>query len=432
MKRITLIIIYAFITCCWLAEARTPSDSVSVRFRQSVSAIDPALDDNGRQLSEMVRRLLSGQGNDSCGHLKGVRVIGGASPEGSVGINRRLSEQRAANLFGYFSERAGLPDSLASFSYIGRDWKGLYTEVLNDSAVPYRQEVIGLLDDVIGSMDESTTPDERNAVSDNGYIRLRKLHDGEPYRYMYAMLFPSLRESRLYVDYYRCPQRIAVGPANGLFTDAPAVPPTDMSPLLPEFGQEDGCLCRPFYMSVKTNLLYDALVIPNIGVEFYLGKNWSIAANWMYAWWDTDRTHHYWRNYGGDITLRKWFGHKAAEKPLTGHHVGIYAGVITYDFEFGGTGYMGGLPGRTLWSRCNFMGGVEYGYSLPVARRLNLDFTIGIGYLGGEYMKYIPEDGHYVWQSTHKLKWFGPTKAEISLVWLIGCDNFNRKKGGRS
>ena len=76
-------------------------------------------------------------------------------------------------------------------------------------------------------------------------------------------------------------------------------------------------------------------------------------------------------------------------------------------------------------------GGVAYGYSLPVGHRFNVDFTLGIGYLGGLYKEYIPLDGHYVWQTTKKRRWFGPTKAGISLVWLIGRGNYSRKKGGR-
>ncbi len=76
-------------------------------------------------------------------------------------------------------------------------------------------------------------------------------------------------------------------------------------------------------------------------------------------------------------------------------------------------------------------GGVAYGYSLPVGHRFNVDFTLGIGYLGGSYKEYIPLDGHYVWQTTKNRRWFGPTKAGISLVWLIGRGNYSRKKGGR-
>ncbi|MDE5786619.1 MAG: DUF3575 domain-containing protein, partial [Duncaniella sp.] len=88
-------------------------------------------------------------------------------------------------------------------------------------------------------------------------------------------------------------------------------------------------------------------------------------------------------------------------------------------------GYMGGDPGRTLWDRFHTMAGVEYGYSLPVGRRLNIDFTIGIGYMGGRLQKYEPKDSHYLWKSTENISWFGPTKAEISLVWLIGNGNYN-------
>uniref|UniRef100_UPI00402A35A9 DUF3575 domain-containing protein n=6 Tax=Bacteroidaceae TaxID=815 RepID=UPI00402A35A9 len=49
----------------------------------------------------------------------------------------------------------------------------------------------------------------------------------------------------------------------------------------------------------------------------------------------------------------------------------------------------------------------------------------------GSYKEYIPLDGHYVWQTTKNRRWFGPTKAGISLVWLIGRGNYSRKKGGR-
>ena len=60
-----------------------------------------------------------------------------------------------------------------------------------------------------------------------------------------------------------------------------------------------------------------------------------------------------------------------------------------------------------------------------------MDFTVGIGYLGGEYKEYLPIDNCYVWQATKHRHWFGPTKAEVSLVWLLGRGNYNEKKGGK-
>ena len=180
---------------------------------------------------------------------------------------------------------------------------------------------------------------------------------------------------------------------------------------------------KPYYLAAKTNLLYDALLVPNVGVEIYLGKGWTVGANWMYAWWKNDDRHRYWRTYGGDLNVRRYFGRKALEKPLQGHHLGVYGQILTYDFELGGRGYLG-----DKWS---WGAGIEYGYSLPLARRLNMDFSIGLGYLGGEYMEYVPMDTHYVWQVTKQRRWFGPTKAEVSLVWLIGRGNTNPQKGGR-
>lgn len=185
---------------------------------------------------------------------------------------------------------------------------------------------------------------------------------------------------------------------------------------------------KPFNMDVRTNIIYDALLIPNIGVEFDLGKRWTVAANAMYGWWNNDRSHWYWRAYGGDVALRKWLGKAARRKALTGHHVGVYGQIFTYDFETGGRGYMGGKPGGTLWDKMNYVVGAEYGYSLPIARRWNIDFTIGAGYWGGIYHEYLPQDGEYVWQATKKRQWIGPTKAEISLVWLLGKGNCNQGK----
>lgn len=182
------------------------------------------------------------------------------------------------------------------------------------------------------------------------------------------------------------------------------------------------------HMSLSTNVLYDALLLPNIGLDIYIGRNWSLNANWMYGWWDNNRRHRYWRAYGGDIVARRWFGTLSQRKTLTGHHLGFYGQILTYDFEFGGKGQIAGRPGGNLWQKPTLGVGVEYGFSLPVARRVNIDFTIGIGYLGGEYYEYKPQAGEYIWLATKRRHWFGPTKAQVSLVWLIGKGN-DKKKG---
>lgn len=174
-------------------------------------------------------------------------------------------------------------------------------------------------------------------------------------------------------------------------------------------------------VAIKNNLLYDAAMIPNIGVEVALQDNWSLCGNWLYAWWQNDSRHRFWHFYGGEIEVRKWLGKRARTHVLQGHHLGSYFMGGTYDFEWGHDGYM---------SDFSYNVGISYGYAVKIARHLTLDFVIGIGYVGGYYRKYKPENGGYCILEYGDRSYFGPTKAEISLVWAIG-DLFKGKKGGR-
>ena len=337
-----------------------------------------------------------------------ITVYGAASPEGGIGYNKGLSKRRADRIASYISEIGGgriSPEVVA----VGRDWKGLYALAVDDCGLPSREATLDLLCRL-------AMPNDKES-EDRMFAQLKALDGGKPYRYMYNRLFPELRKAGVkVVAVYRIDDLVSDSRA---LLEATFVEPAEIRistgvDVMPEAQK------KPWYAGVKTNMLYDALLVPNGGLEIYLGKNWSIDAYWMYAWWKSDRVHNYWRTYGGDVELRKWLGSAAKRKPLTGHHIGAYAQIVTYDFELGGRGY--------LADRWSYAAGVSYGYSLPVAKRLNIDFSIGLGYMGGEYKEYLPQDGHYVWQSTKRRHWIGPTKAEISLVWLIGRGNTNKTK----
>ena len=425
MRRLVavLVTVASFLPAAALGHEDAFADSTRLYFHQSKWDIDPNLGGNGEALSRMLRRLEECEHPDSMYVMHTLRVTGAASPEGSVDFNRELSHRRAAAIFDYFDSRGAFPDTMAQFAYLGRDWSGLHRIVEETPDVPSRREVLEIL--ASAAQGQTLSPEESDAM----LARLKALDGGRPYAWLYRRVFPDLRTSRLYVGYDKISRHIPV------MADGVMKLRADMAPALPllhgrlrmiEFPEQTSL--KPFYMAVKTNMLFDVLAIPDIGVEFYVGRNWSVGANWRYGWWDNDSKHRYWRLYGGDLSVRYWFGSAACSKPLTGHHIGVYAGIITYDFELGGTGYMGGLPGHTLWDRFMTNAGVEYGYSLPIARRLNIDFTIGVGYFGGLVEKYRPVNGIYYWEETKRRTWIGPTKAEISLVWLIGRGNYNRNK----
>lgn len=399
MKKILLLFLLLY---GGIAAAQETCDSVRVYFRQGQSELDMSFGNNRDALESVLKRLWEKRGDTL--RLDRVVFVGGASPEGSAARNNYLSEQRAKALFDYLSRYVSLPDSVMTAEFLGRNWQGLLRLAENTPEIPYKEEVLELLREICEQEDDTDEP----------LARLMRLRGGEPYRYMYRNLFPELRVSQVQFRYK--PVRPTVLCDTVYVRDTVWLRDTVYIEVPVEAEK------KPFYMALKTNMLYDAALVPNIGVEFYLGKDWTIGGNWMYAWWNSDRKHNYWRIYGGDLNVRKYFGKKAKEKPLTGHHLGVYGGIVTYDFELGGKGYLG--------DRWSYHIGIEYGYSLPIAKRLNIDFGIGIGYLGGEYKEYKPIDNHYVWQATKQRHWFGPTKAEISLVWLIGRGNTNKGKGG--
>lgn len=418
MKRLLFIILLFYGS---YAPAQEVKDSVRIYFRQGHSTFDPLYHDNGANLKGFASRLRVIREDSLC-RIRSIRIVGGASPEGSTTLNKQLSEKRAGHILSFLERQISLSGIAFDIDSRGIDWQGL-TELVEESDMPYRDEVLNIL---------RNTPEwivRGGVVVDGRKRQLGMLHGGRAWNYMYEHFFPTLRGSgvKLICEVERLAPPVIEPPLPR--KDTVTVLRTDTVTVRDTVYISSPCPDKPFYMDIRTNMLYDLMAVPNIGVEFYLGKDWSVATNWMYAWWKTDRRHRYWRVYGGDLALRKWFGKAARRKPLTGHHVGVYGQVLTYDFEWGGKGYMAGEPGGDIFDRANYAFGLEYGYSLPVARRLNIDFTVGLGYMGGKYYEYEPVDGCYVWQTTKQRHWWGPTRAEISLVWLLGRGNYNSGKG---
>ena len=380
---------------------------------------------NGHTLETMINDLnqtLASEGTvpDS------LTIISSTSPEGPAALNERLAIQRASNTrnlliksFPQFkADRINVTSSV-------NDWSGMVLMLRRDSTFQHGVEILKvLLDPRVENKDlaiRSKLPDEYNMLKNK--------------------MFDNMRTSSVTIRVIKTIDNVDEFVVEEIQDELPAEEPspvkedkpamdtavveTVQEPIEESVQQEEPSKeKKPYYIAAKTNLLYDAAIVPNVGVEVYLGKNFSVAGNWMYSWWKSDRVSWYWRTYGGDLALRYWLGRAAKEKPLTGHHIGLYGQILTYDIEVGGRGYLG--------DRWSYGGGLEYGYSLPVRQRLNIDFTLGLGYLGGEFQEYLPIDGHYVWQVTKMRNWIGPTKLEVSLIWQLGRGNINKDKKGRN
>lgn len=369
---------------CIQAFGQESRKEVCIGFPVGNSTLDTAYGNNAARLSEVVSFLESVK-KDSTLELVEVSFCGSASPEGGFAINRELAEKRRNSLERYVRERVSLPDGIISRPEGFIAWERL-AELVEVSDMPHKEEAV----DVLRNVPEFTY-NNKGVLVDSRKKHLMELQYGRTWHYMHKHFFDQIRNASVILVTVR---QKPVIEEKTVVKEEPVVPaPADTTAVVEKADTIVAVspeTSKPFYMALKTNMLYDVLAVPNIGVEFYLGKNWSISGNWMYGWWKKNSSHRYWRIYGGDLAVRYWLGKKANEKPLTGHHIGIYGQAFTYDFEWGGKGYMGGEPGGTLWDKTNYAAGVEYGYSLPVANRLNIDFTLGVGYWGGKYYEYIP------------------------------------------
>lgn len=185
---------------------------------------------------------------------------------------------------------------------------------------------------------------------------------------------------------------------------AKAVSAPDGERLLPHAGKDH------VTFALKSNLLYDALATPNVGFEAAFARHISLSLNWTYAWWSRMSKFRYWRMRGADIEARWWFKNRVAGHPMTGHHLGVYYSLFDFDLKLGNTGT------KSMQWMASF--GLAYGYSISLSRHLNLDFAIKVGYARGKMMKYRIEGGEIV--ETKRISgFFGPTGAEISLIWLL-------------
>ena len=424
VKKIVMVVLMPT-TLLASAYAASVQDSLrtTIYFRPGYSLLELSYRDNAANMKALTQGIQTIKGNP-CVQLQHIRILSAASPEGNSALNKRVAKRRGERLRDYLKETLVLPDSIFTVSSAGEDWQGLASLIAKEKT-PWRNKAL----QIIRHTPEWVT--RNGKVVDGRKRQLQNLDGGKAWKYMLDNHFYTLRTGAVVVCEVKTLAAESTPSAAEASQEQARLDSVSQSPSSPPFpaipsqvhpSSESQAPPVASYFALKSNLLYDALLVPNLSLEASIGSGWTLGAGGMLAWWSKDAKHRYWRIYGGDLEIRKYFGTLSKSKPLQGHHLGIYGDFLTYDFEFGAKGYQ---------SKATYAAGIKYGYSHPIANRLNLDFALGIGYLHSNYKTYVPKDGCYVYQETKKRKWLGPTQAEISLVWLLGKGNTNKKKGGK-
>ncbi len=164
-------------------------------------------------------------------------------------------------------------------------------------------------------------------------------------------------------------------------------------------------------LGVKTNLLYDLALTPNIGIEVPIGKKWSVNGEFARGWWlNSDQTF-CWQLESWALEGRYWLFDSSDQESLTGWFAGAYTNMGLFDFQLQRDhGRQGDF----------FAAGLSGGYVRNIGHNLSFEFSLGLGYIFCNYRNYNVCDETLIANGSQKNYWsIIPQRANISLVWKI-------------
>ena len=354
-----------------------------------------------------------------------------SSPEGRYEYNERLSQKRgiAAKEFILNNVPNGrdFDADLIHLRPEAENWEGLH-EIVRQNY--YRSDRMRVLE----VFESDLHPEEKKAV-------LKTLDRGRSWRYILESFMPRLRFAQWVCVWMPLPEEMpVVKRVDGLdigrvtFREEPRdLPSVELMPVsLPPHPDP----MRKTIFALKSNLLYDAISWLNFAVEVPFGGNkFSALYEHQFPWWRWGENNNKFcmRYLQMSGEFRWWFHprtkpstrHEIVRDRLSGHYLGVYGMGGKYDFQ----------RNRSICYQGEFWsGGLSYGYSMPIGKRLNLEFSISLGYASIVYRHFFPaDDFHELYRDPNDvgtLDYFGVTKLGVSLVFPIMKTIRAGKKGG--
>ncbi len=169
---------------------------------------------------------------------------------------------------------------------------------------------------------------------------------------------------------------------------------------------------------LKTNLLADAFLNVNAGVEMGLAPKWTFEIMGQLNAWNLSHDRN-WKHWAIQPELRYWFCDR-----FSGHFVGVHThvgqfnvGGIDTDFSLFNTDFSKLQDSRYQgW----FVGaGLAYGYSWIVNRHWNIEGEIGLGYSYTTYDKFRCAGCGKKTEEDKTHHYVGVTRAAVNLIYAF-------------
>lgn len=141
---------------------------------------------------EKISSMLTEVKNDTTITIRGISVVGYASPEGSTLFNKRLSEGRAKTLVDYLLPRFPFAEELYKVEYGGENWDGL-RQMVAASDMTEKEGILHIIDHIPVAINYHTNTSRKKS--------LMLYKQGNPYRFMLHEYYPHLRKAICKIEY---------------------------------------------------------------------------------------------------------------------------------------------------------------------------------------------------------------------------------------
>lgn len=406
--RLTIMILFFCVTAYLHAAAKAdtmPYDSSRIENFSIWYVVDSInIDRNYLSNQEQIERIRYYLANSP--RIDSITIYAWASPEGGSRHNRLLSEGRAesakAFLLSLSPDPAKFNEGKIRISPESENWAGLLALVLKNYERADRGKVLEILND-------------KTISNEARKYRLQRLDGGRTWRYLIDNYMPELRAASWVCVWAPAFEPL---PAHSVMKDTLICPEQGLA-----HSYCSSVVSAPVFqdrrtiMALKTNMLYDVASLLNFSVEVPVFKDEiSVLYYHQFPWWTWGQADNEFclRFLSIGAEARWWFARPESVRRrdrLTGHFLGAYAESGKYDFEHK----------RDICRQGEFWSaGLSYGYSMPVGKRLNLEFSLSAGYASIAFRGYTPSDDYEIlWRDPKKVgraHYVGLTKAQVSLV----------------
>lgn len=398
------------------------SSVITFYFNIASAAIDLNIPSNSEQLRSLVK--IRDRINEDSLYVYRVDLTSNVSPEGSDEANSKLRWERLRNSVDLIKRYFELParcetyfDARVTVSQIWSNLAGL----VRKTDWPNKQQVISILNaggDVPTKI-KALEPDQKtwNALHDNFFPQIRSckvvvfFRKKEPEPAFPSSNFKLTEETTIKVSELKeRPQKEQVAEEKAEKPKKEVIE----KPKKPLPKKQRTLIIYNPLLAVGTNVLYDVAITPNVFVEVPVKDKMSFALMGLTSWWKKQDDSWCYEFQYAELEGKRWLGDRSYVNVMTGHALGLYAGIGYYDMEAHSKGFQGEVK---------FQAGISYHYSKYFGSterwRFQFGFGIGAARLNYSYYEGRQNNKYLVWQYDGKRTYVGPTKLELSLSYLI-------------